>query len=322
MSNYFRVPTTALFLLATLTATSLAGTATTASDLPATSVPPTGNWRIISGLNIQGDYSLSGHAYDGVLLINSNITGSLRIDDVDHLYLLGNTIGSIWMPGLYATTNVTIDSNEISQGLNDCIHIHDGGVYPTNLLIENNNIHDCGVAHPGSTLYHAIYDQVPDVVIQGNHIWNANAAISIRSSGVVTGNLIEQVPFSGGIEYYSDHDAPVGSTLTLQGNTVRTLLNNSADAWGSRRGLIVLGNGIGTTHRPVSSFIVDSNVLVVLNPAVDASGIYYDIYTQTSLPNARLTHNTLVNLIPTGLYMGPSAVGSETDTQSHALPSQ
>jgi hypothetical protein len=72
----------------------------------------------------------------------------------------------------------------------------------------------------------------------------------------------------------------------------------------------------------VSSFIVDSNVLVVLNPAVDASGIYYDIYTQTSLPNARLTHNTLVNLIPTGLYMGPSAVGSETDTQSHALPSQ
>ena len=110
MSNYFRVPTTALFLLATLTATSLAGTATTASDLPATSasVPPTGNWRIISGLNIQGDYSLSGHTYDGVLLVNSNITGSLRIDDVDHLYLLGNTIGSIWMPGLYATTNVTI----------------------------------------------------------------------------------------------------------------------------------------------------------------------------------------------------------------------
>jgi hypothetical protein len=30
----------------------------------------------------------------------------------------------------------------------------------------------------------------------------------------------------------------------------------------------------------------------------------------------------LVNLIPTGLYLGPSGVGSETDMQSHALPSQ
>jgi hypothetical protein len=318
MTPYFRVLTTALFLLPTLTA------APVVNALPTTSasVPPTGNWRIISGLNIQGDYSFSGHANDGVLLINSNITGSLRIDDVDHLYLLGNTIGSIWMPGLNATTNVTIDSNEISQGQNDCIHIHDGGVYPTNLLIENNNIHDCGVAHPGSTLYHAIYDQVPDVVIQGNHIWNANAAISIRSSGVVMGNLIEQVPFSGGIEYYSDHDAPPGSTLTLQGNTVRTVLTNSAEAWGSRRGLIVLGNGIGTTHRPVSSFALDRNVLVLLNTAVDPSGIYYDIYTQVSLPNAQLTNNTLLNLIPTGLYLGPNRVGLETDTQSHTLPIQ
>jgi hypothetical protein len=323
MTHYFRVPTTALFLLATLTATSLAGTTPAANTLPTSAlVPPTGSWRILSGLDIQGDYSLSGHANDGVLLVNSNITGSLRIDGVDHLYLQGNTIGSIWMPGLNATTNVTIDSNEISQGQNDCIHIHDGGVYPTNLVIENNNIHDCGVAHPGSTLYHAIYDQVPNVVIQGNHIWNANAAISIRSSGVVMGNLIEQVPFSGGIEYYSDHDAPPGSTLILQGNTVHTLLKNSAEAWGSRRGLIVLGNGIGTTHRPVSSFTLDSNVLEILNPAVDASGIYYDIYTQLSLPNALLTNNTLVNLIPTGLYLGPSWVGSESDMQSHTLPRQ
>jgi hypothetical protein len=29
-----------------------------------------------------------------------------------------------------------------------------------------------------------------------------------------------------------------------------------------------------------------------------------------------------VNLIPTGLYLGPSWVGSESDMQSHTLPRQ
>ena len=280
-------------------------------------IPP-GKWNIISGLNIKGNYQLYGSGANGTLLINSKISGSLLIDGVQRVYIQGNSIGSIWLPDSLGMDNVTIDGNEIAGGMNDCIQIHEGSVRPTNLVIKNNNIHDCGVGHPGNGLYHAIYDQVPDVTIKGNHIWNANSAISIRSSGLVQGNIIEKVTIGGAIEYYSDHDAPPNSSLVMQGNVIITSLTNDAKGWGSRRGLILLGNGIGSNHRPVSRFYLDSNLLEVLNTSVDPSGIYYDIYTQMDLPNASLTHNILVNLIPTGGYLGPYTVGyEEYETQSH-----
>ena len=281
-------------------------------------IPP-GKWNIISGLNIKGNYQLYGSGANGTLLINSKISGSLLIDGVQRVYIQGNTLGSIWFPDHLGTDNVTIDGNEITKGVNDCIQIHDGSVRPTNLVIKNNNIHDCGIGHPGSGLYHAIYDQVPDVAITGNHIWNATNAISIRSSGVVQGNFIEKVTNGGAIEYFYDHDAPPGTTLTIQGNLIRTTLTNSAQVWGTRRGLIVLGTGIGSGYRPVSTYNINGNILEVLNKSVDSSGIYYNIYTQLDLPGAKLSHNTLVNLIPTGGYLGPNKVGyEEYDTRSHS----
>jgi hypothetical protein len=290
-----------------------AGTASSSAGMPA------GNWNVISGLNIKGNYQLFGGQANGTLLINSKISGSLLIEGVQRVYIQGNTLGSIWMPDDMPTDSVTIDGNEITGGENDCIQIHDGSVRPTHIVIENNSIHDCGVGHPGSSLYHAIYVQVPDVAILRNHIWNATAAISIRSSGLVQGNVIEKVTNGGAIEYFSDHDAPPKTTLTIRGNTIRTTLTNSRQTWGSRRGLIVLGNGIASNHRPVSSFNVSSNFMEVLNTAVDDSGIYYNMYTQLDLPNARLSNNTLINLIPTGGFVGPKAVGSEEgDTRSHS----
>jgi hypothetical protein len=315
ITKYMSVLTSGLFLLLAMSAPAQIGSLGKA--IPSAGLPP-GVWTVISGLNVQGNYQLYGSTFNNTLLIHSTITGSLLIDGVQRVYLQGNTIGSIWMPGSLATDGVTIDGNEITQGQNDCIQLHDGAVHPTHILIENNYIHDCGIAHPGNTSYHAIYVQVPDVTIQGNYIWNASSAISIRSSGIVQGNNITKVPFGGGIEYFSDHDAPVGSTLTLQGNVINTILTNSAAAWGSRRGLIVLGNSIGTTHRPVTNYNLSSNYLEVLNTAVDNSGIYYDIYTQAVLPSAMLAHNTLVNLIPGSLCLGLYAVGSEQyDTCSH-----
>lgn len=280
---------------------------------------PPGNWNVISGLNINGNFQLFGSGANNTLLINSRISGSLLIEGVQRVYVQGNTIASIWFPDDLPTDNVTIDGNEIAQSENDCIQIHDGSVRPTHIVIKNNNIHDCGVGHPASSLYHAIYDQVPDVAITGNHIWNAKAAISIRSSGLVQGNLIEKVTNGGAIEYFSDHDAPPNTALIIQGNTIRTTLTNSAATWGSRRGLIVLGNGIASSHRAVSSFKLSSNLLEVLNTSVDNSGIYYDIYTQMDLPTAWLSHNALVNLIPTGGFLGPHTVGyEEYDKRSHS----
>jgi hypothetical protein len=313
--EYLSALASGLFLL--LVTSAPAQVASPGKAIPSAGLPA-GAWTVISGLNIKGNYQLYGSAFNNTLLIHSTITGSLLIDGVQRVYIQGNTIGSIWMPGNLATDNVTIDGNEITQAKNDCIQLHDGPAKPTHVLIENNYIHDCGIGNPGNTNYHAIYDQVPDVTIQGNYIWNASSAISIRSSGIVQGNIITRVPFGGGIEYFSDHDAPVGSTLTLQGNVINTILTNSAAGLGSRRGLIVLGNGIGTTHRPVTNYNLSSNYLAVLNPAKDASGIYYDIYTQLALPAAALANNTLINLIPGSAYIGPNVIGSEQyDTYSH-----
>ncbi len=292
--------------------TSMAGMATASKVIPA------GNWRVISGLNIRGNYQLYGGGANGVLLTNSRISGSLLIAGVKHVYVQGNTIGSIWFPDDMPMDDVTINGNDIVGAVNDCIQIHDGTNRPTNLVIEYNNIHDCGTGHPGSGLYHAIYDQVPNVTIRGNHIWNARAAISIRSSGLLQNNVIENVTNGGAIEYFSDHDAPSGSTLNLQGNTIRTTLTNTRAQWGSRRGLVVLGNGIGSNHRPVSRFLLSNNFLEILNRSKNNSGIYYDVYVQMDLPNARLSGNSLVNLIPNGYFVGQHTVGSETgDKHSH-----
>ncbi len=285
--------------------------------LSSAGIPP-GNWNVISGLHVKGNYQLYGSGANGTLLINSTITGSLLIDGVQRVYVQGNKIGSIWLPDSAGMDDVTIDGNEITGGVNDCIQVHDGSVRPTHLVIENNDIHDCGVGHPGSGLYHAIYDQVPDVLIQGNHIWNATNAISIRSSGTIQNNFIEKVTNGGAIEYFSDHSAPPGSALTIQKNLLVSTLTNARLNWGTRRGLIVLGTGIGTNYRPVSRFNINNNVLEVLNTHVDASGIYYDVYTALNLPNAKLSYNILVNIIPTGEFLGPLTVGSEwDDTRSH-----
>ena len=315
IAEYLSVLASGLFLL--LPTGAPAQTASMGKAIPSAGLPA-GTWTVISGLNVQGNYQLYGSSSNNTLLIHSTITGSLLIDGVQRVYIQGNTIGAIWMPGNLPTDNVTIDGNEITQAKNDCIQLHDGPANPTHVVIENNYIHDCGMGHPGNTNYHAIYDQIPDVTIQGNYIWNASSAISIRSSGIVQGNIISKVPFGGGIEYFADHDAPVGSTLTLQGNVINTILTNSAASLGSRRGLIVLGNSIGTTHRLVTNYNLSSNYLEVLNPAKDASGIYYDIYTQMALPNATLANNTLINLIPGSAYIGPNTIGSEQyDTSSH-----
>jgi hypothetical protein len=293
-----------------------------AGKASASTTTPAGKWRVISGLNIKGNYQLFGSGANGVLLTNSKISGSLLIEGVKHVYVKGNTIGSIWFPDDVPTDDVTIDGNEIVGGVNDCIQIHDGTDRPTHVVIKNNDIHDCGTGHPGSGLYHAIYVQVPDVTISANHIWNARAAVSIRTSGLIQNNVIENVTNGGAIEYFSDHDAPPGGTLNLQGNTIRTTLTNTRAQWGSRRGIVVLGNGIGSNHRPVSHIVLKSNFLEVLNRSKNSSGTYYDVYTQMDLPNAKLSNNTLLNLIPSSDYVGQHKVGSESgDKHSHTAGS-
>jgi hypothetical protein len=266
-----------------------------------------GNGPVISGLNINGDYTLYGSQYDGAYLINSTITGSLKIDGVRNLYIKGNHLNSIWFRGQQATDTVTIDGNDIGGAASDCVQIHDGGVFPTHVVIENNDIHDCGDQYPASGLYHAIYDQVPDVVISRNHIWNAKSSISVRSSAVVDGNVIERVTNGGAIEYFSDHAAPPQSSLVLKNNVIVSTLTNAPSVLGTNRGLILLGNGIGTNKPAVKFFVLQQNTVKILNTSQDTTGKYSVVYLQVPPTALNLSGNVLTNLIPNGACVGPGA---------------
>jgi hypothetical protein len=184
------------------------------------------------------------------------------------------------------------------------------------VVIQNNNIHDCGVGHPTSNLYHAIYDQVPGVTIRGNCISNARSAVSVRSNALIENNFIDRVTSGGAIDYFYDHDAEPGSHLIIRGNTISTVLSNSPDHIGSNRGLIVLGGDIGKGKRPVSYIEIEENRLAVLNTTENQGpGKFYAIYLQADLPNARISGNTMVSLIPNGKFIGPKSVGVDVSNE-------
>jgi Right handed beta helix region/Ricin-type beta-trefoil lectin domain len=280
--------------------TSMPGVALSEAHSPA-------NGPVINGLNIKGDYTLYGSKFDGAFLINSTITGSLKIDGVRNVYVKGNHLNSIWFRGQQPTDAVTIDGNDIGGAASDCVQIHDGGVLPTHVVIENNDIHDCGDQYPASGLYHAIYDQVPDVVISRNHIWDTKSSISVRSSAVVDGNVIERVTNGGAIEYFSDHAAPPQSSLVLENNVIVTTLTNAPSVLGTNRGLILLGNGIGTNKPAVKFFVLQQNKVKVLNAVQDTTGKYSVVYLQVPPAALKLSGNTFTNLIPNGACVGPGA---------------
>ena len=118
--------------------------------------------------------------------------------------------------------------------------------------------------------------------------------------------------------YFSDHGAPDHSSLVLQNNVIRSTVTNAPSALGTKRGLVTLGNGIGTNRRAVSAFVLEHNTFEVLNAARDDSGTYFVVYTQMAMPNAKLSNNRLINLIPDGEFIGPIPVKAESnDARSH-----
>ena len=270
-------------------------------------LPAPGKGLVGSGLRIQGDYTIYGNHFNGATLTDSTITGALKIDGVHDLHVQGNHLNSIWFRGQQPTDGVTIERNDISGAANDCIHIHDGGAYPTRVLIVNNDIHDCGSQYPASGLYHAIYDQVPDVVIRQNHIWNAKSAISIRSSGIVDGNTIERLTNGGAIEYFSDHAAPTGSSLILENNVIVSTLTNAPSALGTKRGLIILGNGIGANKAAVTSIALQNNTVRLLNTVADDSGQYFVVYTQAGSSRSEVARERVQQRPSTGRMHWASA---------------
>ncbi len=283
------------------------------------SAASTGPVREIRKLHVDGDYALYGSANDNVELTGATIIGTLKIDGVHNVVVRDSHVKNVWFRDAQPSDNVVIEHNDISMADGDCIHIFDGAAHPTHVTIRDNNIHDCGLAHPNSDLYHGIYDQVPGVLIEGNCVSNARSAISIRANTTVENNVIDKISSGGGIEYFSDHDAEPDSRLVLCGNTILSEVHNQPGSGNSNRGLIILGNDIGKGKRAVASYDVRENKVVVLNSEEQQGGAhFFNVYVQGNHPQALFTGNTFVNLIPRGQFIGPSSVGQEVgDAKSH-----
>jgi parallel beta-helix repeat protein len=179
---------------------------------------------------------ISGAQWDGKTLKNCKIynTGSgtsggegIFIEDVENLTVENCEIYNAGRAGIRlgiskSTRNVTLRGNTIHNVGADGISAgqrYADGVDHLGLKILNNTIYETGQAGRGEGLYHGMYIQASDFLIEGNYIHDASDGngISVRSSGVIRGNLIARVG-EGAITYYSDHMRGPSNLLLIENN--------------------------------------------------------------------------------------------------------
>jgi hypothetical protein len=289
---------------------------------------PAGTYRtVIADKTFYGDISLYGST-DTLFMNNTIVGGTLKIDGATNVYVKGNTIenGEIWFRDESPSNNVVVDGNEIFGSGADGIQLyqdfHGHSVNPTNVRIINNEIHDTGIAYPGSGLYHGIYDMVPNVLVENNLFYHNKDAVSIRNSGTISRNVFRNNLANAAIFYEPNHDAPAGSTLLIENNVIDSQVINEQAGLGTNRGLIGLGNGPSV---PVTHYTVRFNTVVVENAVNDSTGIYWDILTQFAFSSEKtgdVYGNILVNPLHSD-YVGfsnPTYESGNYETQSNSAP--
>ncbi|MBF0392503.1 MAG: right-handed parallel beta-helix repeat-containing protein [Alphaproteobacteria bacterium] len=214
--------------------------------------------RVIENLVISNTLRLDGHQWDNTLIRNvtiKNVSGDgIFLRNVDNVRIENSTIDNISGTGIRlstsgSTTDVTIADNTITNTTRDGIAVgqrYEDGVDHFGLKVIGNHIDTTGTAG-SSGLYHGIYVQSSDFHIEGNHVTNSTDgnAISVRSSGLVRGNLIDGTGKSG-ISYYADHMRGPTDLLTIENN-------------------IIVDTGNGTTRSDIDLLSIPDNGNVVRN---------------------------------------------------------
>lgn len=246
--------------------------------------------RIIEELTINSTLVLEGAEWDNTLIRNiiiSDVDGDgIVLRNVNNVRIENVTIQNVTGTGiklstLGSTSNVSLIGNTISNvGLDG---IHSGqrtGVDHVGLKIIDNTISRTGLSGDGLGLLHGIYVQSTDFIIEGNQIYESldGNGISVRSSGIVRQNYIENAEKSG-ISYYADHAAGAGNGLLIENNIIV-----SAGHSGSRHDINLLHIPSGQHDAVVDNIIVRDNILtnaganpVVVDPTYAQHGIQVDV---------------------------------------------
>ncbi len=133
----------------------------------------------------------------------ATLQGNLRVEIeatgavIENLKLDGRNPDDYFNPLIYAD-RVVLRNNEITNGhTTNCIHLapYYDNPGPTGVVIEGNNIHDCGTL-PANNHEHGIYiAEAYDTIIRNNRIWgNADRGIQLftKVEGTrITGNVID-----------------------------------------------------------------------------------------------------------------------------------
>jgi hypothetical protein len=123
----------------------------------------------------------------------------------------------------WGTDNITIKDNYFHDTLYTCIH----AVEPNKNVKIIDNVFENIAMSPSTAIHaHAIYLRGPDFLIEGNTINKVgnSEGISVRSSGVVRGNWIENANRYG-IEYFSDSEINGNGVLIIENNVVTNCRN-------------------------------------------------------------------------------------------------
>jgi len=189
--------------------------------------------RIIENLELTSTLRLVGPEWSNTLVRN------VTIHDVagDGIYLSGVTDVRIENCTIYnvrdsgirlgiasSTENVVIASNTIHDTWRNGIAAGqrvEAGIDHKGLQILGNTVFNTGIGG-GEGLYHGLYIQTQDFLIEGNRVGNSfdGNGISVRSSGIIRNNYVSDSS-KGGITYFADHMRGPSDHLLIEGNLIR-----------------------------------------------------------------------------------------------------
>lgn len=189
--------------------------------------------RIIENLVLNDTLILSGHEWDNTLIRNVTIRNvssgdGITLRDVNNVRIENCTIDNVEHTGIRlaqngSTEDVVIVNNRITNtGANGISAGQDyrAGDDQKNLQIIGNYIDTTGLkGGDNEPDHHGMYIQSTDFLIKDNYIVNSTDAnaLSVRSSGVITGNLIDTADRCG-VTYYADHMTGPSDTLVIEDN--------------------------------------------------------------------------------------------------------
>lgn len=186
--------------------------------------------RIIENLVLKDTLRLEGSAYNNTLVRNVTISGvngdGILLRNVSNVRIENVKINNVSGTGIKlstegSTSNVKIVNNTITNiGKDGILGGRRQGVDHLGVEIVGNTIANAGYSG-NSGLLHGIYMQSSEFLLERNRIYDSTDGngITVRSSGVVRGNYIEDSDKSG-IAYFADHPAGSSDRLVIENNIV------------------------------------------------------------------------------------------------------